>query len=111
MAINNIDRGGLHWKGKLAPHVWFANFYSNPFILFVGYYSFLHQGPGGGERWENVGPFPLPKASLCFSRFFAFWLNSEGYATKPLLVAGISSLAPLRPNTKVYSTGCLRVNF
>lgn len=41
MAINDIDRGGLHWKGKLAPHVWFANFYSNPFILFVGYYSFL----------------------------------------------------------------------
>ena len=75
MAINNIDRGGLHWKGKLAPHMWFANFYSNPFILFVGYYSFLHQGPGGGERWENVGPFPLPKAPLCFSRFFAFWLT------------------------------------
>lgn len=45
------------------------------FILFVGYYSFLHQGPGGGERWENVGPFPLPKAPLCFSRFFAFWLT------------------------------------
>lgn len=75
MAINDIDRGGLHWKGKLAPHVWFANFYSNPFILFVGYYSFLHQGPGGGERWENVGPFSLPKAPLCFSRFFAFWLK------------------------------------
>lgn len=75
MAINDIDRGGLHWKGKLAPHVWFANFYSNPFILFVGYYSFLHQGPGGGERWENVGPFSLPKAPLCFSRFFAFWLT------------------------------------
>lgn len=68
MAINDIDRGGLHWKGKLAPHVWFANFYSNP-------YSFLHQGPGGGERWENVGPFSLPKAPLCFSRFFAFWLK------------------------------------
>lgn len=77
MAINNIDRGGLHWKGKLAPHVWFANFYSNPFILFVGYYSFLHQGPGGGERWENVGPFSLPKAPLCFSRFFAVWLKSK----------------------------------
>lgn len=77
MAINGIDRGGLHWKGKLAPHVWFANFYSNPFILFVGYYSFLHQGPGGGERWENVGPFRLPKAPLCFSRFFAFWLKSK----------------------------------
>lgn len=75
MAINDIDRGGLHWKGKLAPHVWFANFYSNPFILFVGYYSFLHQGPRGGERWENVGPFSLPKAPLCFSRFFAFWLT------------------------------------
>ena len=77
MAINDIDRGGLHWKGKLAPHVWFANFYSNPFILFVGYYSFLHQGPGGGERWENVGPFSLPKAPLCFSRFFAVWLKSK----------------------------------
>ena len=60
---------GLQRKG------WFANFYSNPFILFVGYYSFLHQGLGGGERWENVGPFPLPKAPLCFSRFFAFWLK------------------------------------
>lgn len=77
MAINGIDRGGLYWKGKLAPHVWFANFYSNPLILFVGYYSFLHQGPGGGERWENVGPFSLPKAPLCFSRFFAFWLKSK----------------------------------
>ena len=85
MAINNIDRGGLHWKGKLAPHMWFANFYSNPFILFVGYYSFLHQGPGGGERWENVGPFSLPKAPLCFSRFFV-GLLVEGYATKPILV-------------------------
>lgn len=85
MAINDIDRGGLHGKGKLAPHVWFANFYSNPFILFVGYYSFLHQGPGGGERWENVGPFSLPKAPLCFSRFFV-GLLVEGYATKPILV-------------------------
>ena len=108
MAINDIDRGGLHWKGKLAPHVWFANFYSNPFILFVGYYSFLHQGPGGGERWENVGPFPLPKASLCLAELRLAELGRLRYKA---VTGGISSLAPLRPNTKVYSTGCLRVNF
>lgn len=108
MAINDIDRGGLHWKGKLAPHVWFANFYSNPFILFVGYYSFLHQGPGGGERWENVGPFPLPKASLCLAELR---LAELGRLRNKAVTGGISSLAPLRPNTKVYSTGCLRVNF
>ena len=86
MAINDIDRGGLHWKGKLAPHVWFANFYSNPFILFVGYYSFLHQGPGGGERWENVGPFPAPQSIAVFQPVFCLLAEIEGYATKPLLV-------------------------
>ena len=72
MAINDIDRGGLHWKGKLAPHVWFANFYSNPFILFVGYYSFLHQGPGVGERWENVVPFLPPQSTAVFQPVFCW---------------------------------------
>lgn len=90
--------------------MWFANFYSNPFILFVGYYSFLHQGPGGGERWENVGPFPLPKLDRCVQPVFCL-VAELGRLRNKAVTGGISSLAPLRPNTKVYSTGCLRVNF
>ena len=83
MAINNIDRGGLHWKGKLAPHMWFANFYSNLHII----RRLLFVSSPGTRRGRKVGkcrPFSPPQSTAVFQPVFC--LLADGYSTKPLLV-------------------------